>query len=58
MDPLWIIAAFVFGVIVARLGLPPLVGYLVAGFVLNSFGVEGGQEKVGLFQSQQDLLAL
>jgi glutathione-regulated potassium-efflux system ancillary protein KefC len=43
MDPLWIIAAFVFGAIVARLGLPPLVGYLVAGFVLNSFGVEGGQ---------------
>ena len=43
MDPLWIIAAFVFGAIVARVGLPPLVGYLVAGFVLNSFGVEGGQ---------------
>ena len=43
MDPLWIIAAFVFGAIGARLGLPPLVGYLVAGFVLNSFGIEGGQ---------------
>jgi predicted Kef-type K+ transport protein len=43
MDPLWIIAAFVFGAIVARLSLPPLVGYLVAGFVLNSFGIEGGQ---------------
>ena len=43
MDPLWIIAAFVFGAIVATLGLPPLVGYLVAGFVLNSFGIEGGQ---------------
>ncbi len=43
MDPLWIIAAFVCGAVVARIGLPPLVGYLVAGFVLNSFGVEGGQ---------------
>ena len=43
MDPLWIIAAFVFGAIVARIGLPPLVGYLMAGFVLNSFGIEGGQ---------------
>jgi predicted Kef-type K+ transport protein len=43
MDPLWIIAAFVFGAIVARLSLPPLVGYLVAGFVLNRFGIEGGQ---------------
>jgi len=43
MNPLWIIAAFVFGSIVAKFGLPPLVGYLIAGFVLNSFGVEGGQ---------------
>jgi predicted Kef-type K+ transport protein len=43
MDPLWIVAAFFFGTIVARLSQPPLVGYLVAGFVLNSFGIEGGQ---------------
>lgn len=40
MDPLWIITAFVFGAASNRLGLPPLVGYLIAGFVLNSFGVE------------------
>lgn len=43
MDPLWIVAAFVFGAVAARIGLPPLVGYLVAGFVLNSLGVEGGR---------------
>ena len=43
MDPLWVIAAFVFGVASARIGLPPLVGYLTAGFVLNSFGVQGGE---------------
>jgi predicted Kef-type K+ transport protein len=42
MDPLWIIAAFVFGAMVARMGLPPLVGYLMAGFVLNRLGVESG----------------
>jgi len=24
-------------------GLPPLVGYLIAGFVLHAFGVEGGE---------------
>jgi hypothetical protein len=24
-------------------GLPPLVGFLVAGFVLNAWGVEGGE---------------
>jgi len=43
MDPLWVVAAFVFGVASSRIGLPPLVGYLIAGFVLNSFGVEGSE---------------
>jgi glutathione-regulated potassium-efflux system ancillary protein KefC len=43
MDPLWIVAAFVFGAASSRIGLPPLVGYLIAGFVLNSFGVEGSE---------------
>ena len=42
MDPIWITAAFIFGAASNRLGLPPLVGYLVAGFVLNGFGVETG----------------
>ena len=31
MDPLWIVAAFAFGAVSTRIGLPPLVGYLVAG---------------------------
>jgi glutathione-regulated potassium-efflux system ancillary protein KefC len=43
MDPLWIIAAFVFGAVSGRMGLPPLVGYLIAGFMLNGFGVDGGE---------------
>lgn len=42
MDPLWIVVAFVFGAAAGRAGLPPLVGFLAAGFVLNGFGVEGG----------------
>jgi len=42
MDPLWIVAAFVFGAIAGRVGLPPLVGFLVAGFVLKGFGIDGG----------------
>jgi len=42
MDPMWIVAAFIFGTIAGRVGLPPLVGFLFAGFVLKSFGVEGG----------------
>ena len=34
MDPLWIVAAFVFGVGASRIGLPPLVGYLLAAPVM------------------------
>lgn len=43
MDPLYIVAAFVFGAASSRIGLPPLVGYLVAGFVLNALGVESSE---------------
>lgn len=32
--------AFVAGLTVSRIGLPPLVGYLIAGFTLHFFGVE------------------
>lgn len=42
MDPLWILVAFILGFAVYRVGLPPLVGYLIAGFVLQALGVEGG----------------
>ena len=42
MDPLWISAAFMFGFAVRQVGLPPLVGFLMAGFCLNAFGIEGG----------------
>ena len=43
MDPLWILVAFILGFAVNRVGLPPLVGYLIAGFVLQAIGVEGGK---------------
>lgn len=43
MNPLWILAAFLFGAVISRIGLPPLVGYLLAGFALNSIGVTGGE---------------
>ncbi len=42
MDPIWILLAFVLGFTVYRVGLPPLVGYLIAGFMLQSFDVVGG----------------
>ena len=43
MDPVLILIAFVFGFAVYRIGLPPLVGYLIAGFALQAFGIEGGE---------------
>lgn len=43
MDPIWIIIALFFGLGAKYLSLPPMVGYLVAGFVLSAFGVEGGE---------------
>jgi predicted Kef-type K+ transport protein len=39
--PLSLVLAFLLGVGARRLGLPPLVGFLVAGFLLNALGVEG-----------------
>lgn len=42
-DPLWIAIAFACGLAVRLVGLPPLVGFLVAGFLLNAAGAEGGE---------------
>ena len=40
MDYLWVFVAFGFGFLAKQLGLPPLVGYLAAGFGLHLLGVE------------------
>lgn len=40
MDFIWILVAFAFGFLVKQLTMPPLVGFLIAGFVLNAFAVE------------------
>ncbi|MBU0909489.1 MAG: cation:proton antiporter [Proteobacteria bacterium] len=42
MDPVWITIAFLFGFAARQIGLPPLVGFLAAGFVLRSMGAVGG----------------
>ncbi|MCB1692271.1 MAG: cation:proton antiporter [Pseudomonadales bacterium] len=39
MEPLTIIAAFLAGLVVKRLGYPPLPGYLIAGFVSHGLGL-------------------
>lgn len=43
MDALWILIAFVFGFVARQIGLPPLVGFLAAGFLLNRLNIEGGE---------------
>lgn len=42
-DPLWIAIAFICGLAVKVFGLPPLIGFLIAGFILNGLGVQGGE---------------
>lgn len=43
MDPIWVTIAFFLGFAARQVGLPPLVGFLAAGFVLNGIGIEGGE---------------
>ncbi|MGB0414321.1 MAG: cation:proton antiporter [Coraliomargarita sp.] len=42
MDALLLAIAFVFGLLAQQLKLPPLVGFLVSGFVLQAMGKQGG----------------
>ena len=42
MTVLWIGCALAFGIAFRQLGLPPLVGFLCAGFALNIAGFDGG----------------
>jgi predicted Kef-type K+ transport protein len=42
MEVVWLAIAFGLGFVASGLRLPPLVGFLVAGFVLNGLGAEGG----------------
>ena len=43
MDVAWLAIAFVLGFVARGVGLPPLVGFLAAGFTLNLLGVEAGE---------------
>ncbi|MCP3669022.1 MAG: cation:proton antiporter [Gammaproteobacteria bacterium] len=42
-DVAWISLAFVLGFLVRLIGLPPLVGFLATGFVLNYLGIASGE---------------
>ncbi|MFZ2407131.1 MAG: cation:proton antiporter [Methylobacter sp.] len=43
MELLWVGSAYLTGLISSRLYLPPLVGYLMAGYILNAAGVEANE---------------
>lgn len=39
MDFYWILITFVFGFGLKQIGLPPMIGYLIAGFAMNAYGL-------------------
>ena len=43
MDPIWVVIAFLVGLAVKQFGLPPMVGFLGAGFVLAAMGVDNSE---------------
>jgi glutathione-regulated potassium-efflux system ancillary protein KefC len=42
-DVAWISLAFFLGLMARMIGLPPLVGFLVTGFALNTLGIASGE---------------
>jgi len=42
-DVTWIFFALIFGLLVTFVSLPPMVGYLIAGFVLSAIGMQSGE---------------
>lgn len=42
-DVAWIAVAFVLGLLSRSIGLPPLVGFLAAGFILSAYGAASGE---------------
>ncbi len=47
-DVVWIAIAFVLGLLSRAIGLPPLVGFLATGFILNAYGIASGETLASL----------
>ncbi len=43
MDFVWILFAYICGLLIRIFGLPPLIGFLIAGFLLHFLGFEPGE---------------
>lgn len=48
LDSLWMGIAFTLGYFIRRIGLPPMLGFLLAGFLLHSINAEHGQLLEGI----------
>ena len=48
MEVAWISIAYLCGLVMRQLRLPTLVGYLMAGFALSAYGVQGGDVLAGI----------
>ncbi len=44
MDIIMVLVAFILGFLAKQFGLPPMLGFLAAGFVLNILGIQGGEQ--------------
>lgn len=46
LNTVWISLAFLFGLLAKRISLPPLIGFLAAGFALNIFDITEGSQAI------------
>ncbi len=56
IDPLIILLALGCGVVVRKMGYPPMLGYLVAGFALHSLPIESGEVLITVAEAGVTLL--